>query len=61
MTAAELLTLLRELIKNHGTAKEAARLWNITPAYLCDILHGRREPGAKLLTALRLEKVVTYK
>lgn len=33
----------------------------ISGAYLGDVLRGRREPGAKVLDALGLEKVVGYR
>jgi predicted transcriptional regulator len=33
----------------------------IKPSYLCDLLKGRREPGPKVLKALGLERIVTYR
>ena len=41
-------------------AKQAATNLGISPQYLSDVIAGRRAPGAKILTALGLRRVVTY-
>jgi hypothetical protein len=38
-----------------------ARAHKISAQYLNDVLHGRREPGPKILQAIGFEKVVTYR
>jgi hypothetical protein len=38
--------------------RAAARRWRVSAAYLSDLRHGRREPGPKILKALRLTKKV---
>ncbi len=45
---------------NDKTQKEVAEELGVSPAYLNDYLHFRREPGPKLLEALGLRKVITY-
>lgn len=37
-----------------------AKSHGVSPAYVSDVIAGRREPGKKILKALGLEKVVTY-
>lgn len=37
-----------------------ARTFNLSPAYVNDLVTGRRKPGKKILDALNLEKVVYY-
>lgn len=39
---------------------EAARAWRLSPQYLHDVISGRRAPGAKILRALKLRRVVAY-
>lgn len=61
MTLSDVLTLLaRECEKAGGRAAWAVK-HEISASYLGDVLHRRREPGAKILDALGLEKVVTYR
>lgn len=43
-----------------GSQKKAAETWGISPAFLSDVLNGKRDPGAKLLTALGFRRVVSY-
>ncbi len=43
------------------TQFEAARKWNVSPAYLSDVLNGYRSPGQKLLDAVGFEKVTIYR
>ena len=45
-----------------GKAKSAvAEEMQVSPQYLSDVLAERREPGPKMLDALGLERVVTYR
>jgi hypothetical protein len=44
-----------------GSWKAVAECLGVSPAYLCDVLHGRREPGAGILAPLGLERVVFYR
>jgi DNA-binding transcriptional regulator YdaS (Cro superfamily) len=38
-----------------------ARSHGISPAYVSDVINGRREPGPAILDALGIERVVTYR
>lgn len=51
---------LRGAVRVIGTQRAAAHRWRVSEAYLCDVLHGRRQPGPKLLKALGLRRHVTY-
>lgn len=59
LTADEVREKLRTAI--NGNASEWGRAAGISPAYVSDVLGGKREPGDKILQALGLEKVVTYR
>lgn len=48
------------LIAEHGSQDKAAKRLRLSPAYLSDVLNGRREPGDKMLSALKLKRVVQY-
>jgi len=53
-------------IKNHlrDKAKPTQAAWakanGVSPAYVSDVIQGRREPGEKILKALGLKRVVSY-
>ena len=55
----ELIVMLDTRRACYG-AKQAATNLGISPQYLSDVIAGRRAPGAKILTALGLRRVVTY-
>lgn len=46
-------------VKAVGSLREAARRWGVSPAYLSDVLNGRRAPGPSVLEPLGYERVVT--
>lgn len=60
MTQDELIQMLYQKVRAAGSQKKLAKLLGITPAYLGDILHGRRDPGKSILSALKLERIVRY-
>jgi transcriptional regulator with XRE-family HTH domain len=51
---------LRLLADSMSTHKALADKMGISPAYLHDVLAGRREPGPKVLSFLGLKRVVVY-
>lgn len=53
-------TLLRRRLDGKTQTALAAEL-GITPAYLSDILNFRREPGRRVLKALGLRRVISYR
>ncbi|OGO11445.1 MAG: hypothetical protein A2Y53_00060 [Chloroflexi bacterium RBG_16_47_49] len=50
------IQVINELIKG-GSQKEMAKRFSISPAYLNDVLHGRRMVGNKLANALGFKVV----
>lgn len=61
MTKAEFLEYLKSLVAEAGTQKALAEKLGINQAYLSDILAEHREPAEKILKALGMEQVVTYR
>jgi len=60
MTAEKLRDMLRRECERAGSQAAWAKKHGIGPAYISDIISGRREPGAKLLRALGVERMVCY-
>jgi hypothetical protein len=52
---------LQTAIHAAGSQKAFAQQHAISEQYITDVLHGRREPGQKILDALGYEKVVLYR
>ena len=59
--AAAVVEELRLLADSMSTRKALADKIGISPAYLCDILKGRRAPGPAVCKFLKLEAVVVYR
>lgn len=57
----QVMNIIAAQLKRAGTQKALASDLGISQAYLNDVLQGRREPAGKLLAALGLERVVTYR
>ena len=57
MTDAEVRSLIRAKVKELGSQIAFARLANVSPQYLTDVLKGRRSAGARVLKALGYELV----
>jgi hypothetical protein len=54
---------LRALLKRRidaSTQRAVAGELGISPAFLCDLMKERRDPGPTVLQALGLRRVVTY-
>ena len=60
MTKAQLITRLLQLAKELGGQKALARCLGVSPQYICDILHHRRDPGVKVLHELGIEVAQIY-
>lgn len=60
MTLPEVLIMLVDRIDAAGGRAAWCASTGVSPGYLGDVLHGRRDPGEKLLAALGLRKVVDY-
>lgn len=61
MTKEAVMRKIRRQIEFWGSQTKAAASLGITAQYLNDVLSGKREPAGKLLNAMGLERVVTYK
>lgn len=60
LTSDEVLELIRERIRLAGAAAKVARDLGVTPAFLSDVLNGRRNITARLAAALGLARVVRF-
>ncbi len=61
MTETEVVDLLRRKVSEGGTVKAFAEANHMSVPYLSDVLNGNRGPAGKILDALGLERVVTYR
>ena len=61
MDKTKVIELLESDIKRAGSQMSWATRKNISFGYVNDVLRGKRDPGWKILEALDLEKVVTYR
>jgi DNA-binding transcriptional regulator YdaS (Cro superfamily) len=59
LTTAEVRELIRRQVGDNQSAW--AGRFGIAPSYVSDVLSGRREPGQRILDALGLERVLTYR
>jgi len=60
MTKESLVKMLHKRADACGSWVLLAKSLSISPQYLQDIKDGRRDPGAKLLTAIGFIRVVSY-
>ncbi len=58
--ASELLSRIREIVTRLGRQDMAAEHLGISPQYLSDVLHGRREISKNLAERLGYERVVVF-
>ncbi|MBE7197160.1 MAG: hypothetical protein INR70_05070 [Parafilimonas terrae] len=56
----EAMRRLDACIEEAGSARAWARSVGLSEAYVCDVRNGRRAPGAGMLLALGLVRVVSY-
>lgn len=63
MDKNELISYIQRVIdeKYNGLQALFAESNDISPAYVNDVLRGRKDPGGKILAAIGFEKVTTYK
>lgn len=59
MSDIDPLDIIRTRIGS-GSQVALAQEMGVSPTYLGDVIHGRKEPGKKILDALGLKRVVTY-
>lgn len=61
MDETELVALLVKECAAAGSQAAWAKARGVTPAYVSDVVNGRRDPGPSILMALGCERVVTYR
>ena len=61
MDADDVRRALQRAIDRKGTAAAWCREHEIARSYVSDVLGGRQEPAGKLLDALGIERVVSYR
>ncbi len=61
MTIDRVLSLLRRALSRAGTERKLAVELGVSQTTINLVLNGKREPEPKLLAALGLERVVTYR
>jgi hypothetical protein len=49
MTELQMRAVIRDLVKEVGSLRAAAKKWKCSAAYLSDVLNGRRAPGPRVL------------
>lgn len=59
MNAEQVRELLRA--KVNGNQSAWAKSLGISQSYVADVLRGRQPPGDKIIAALGIERVVTYR
>lgn len=61
MDKESVVVLLKQKVEEAGGQFAWARLNDVSRVYVSDVLAGRRDPAGKILEALGLEKVPTYR
>lgn len=61
ITRDELTARIQAAVKVAGSQRALAKQWDVSPSYVTDLLRGLRDPGPKILDALGIERVVTYR
>lgn len=61
MDLSQVLALLKRRCAKAGGQAAWAKTHDLSPAYVSDVLNGRRGPGAGILRALGVERVVSYR
>lgn len=61
MTEDMVVQHIGNLVESTESLRSLAREWRISPAYLSNVVRGKTRPGAKILDALRMERVVGYR
>ena len=57
LSNSEVLAALREAVTTAGSQRTYASRIGVSQAYLADVLHGRRHPGERVLSALGLRRI----
>jgi DNA-binding transcriptional regulator YdaS (Cro superfamily) len=60
LTEQEVMKRLRAAVEKAGGQRAFAEQAGLTPAYVNDVLHGRRALADKILAAISVKRTVTY-
>jgi DNA-binding transcriptional regulator YdaS (Cro superfamily) len=60
-SAEQVRQYLREECAEAGSQKAWAQKHGLSPAYITDVLLGRREPGEAIVSALGFERLTVYR
>jgi DNA-binding transcriptional regulator YdaS (Cro superfamily) len=60
LTEQEVMNRLRTAITAAGGQRQFAQTHGITPAYVNDVVHGRRALADRILAAIGVERTITY-
>lgn len=61
LSILEVRERLRTECEQAGSQSAWARAHKLSAPYVGDVIHGRREPGAAIMHALGIERVVQYR
>lgn len=61
LTEQEVRDRLRAAVEAAGGQRAFAEAHNLTPAYVNDVLHGRRALADRILAAIGVERKTTYR
>lgn len=57
LTLTQVLALIWKQVDADGSQTKTAERYGCSKVYLSDVLNGKREPGPKILGALKLERI----
>lgn len=58
----DVIEVVAERVRKAGSLRNLARLWDVSPSYLSDLLLKRRRPGPKILKHLGMAQMpVVYR
>ena len=60
LTLSQVVNYLKEQAVKAGSQKALAEELGVSSQYLGDVISEKREPGKKILSALKLRKVIKY-
>lgn len=61
LTEQEVIERLRAACIAAGGQKAFARAHGLTPGYVHDVLHSKRAPADRILTAIGIERITIYR
>jgi hypothetical protein len=56
----QIINLVKVKCEKLGGQKEFAKKYGLSPAYVNDVIRGKRDPGDKFLRAMGFKKTILY-